>query len=113
MFALLLCLSAGIRPIITSSSDKKLASIKTLDSSIQGLNYKTVADQGAEIQRLTGGRGVHYVINNTGPRSLMDEIEFLAERGGTVSLVGFLAGFDADWAPGDIMRLMHKAAKVK
>lgn len=113
MYALILCLSAGIRPIITSSSDEKLASIKKISPEIQGLNYKTVSDQGAEIRRLTDGRGVHFVVNNTGPKSLMDDISFLCERGGTVSMVGFLEGFDADWAPGDIMRLMYKAAKLK
>lgn len=113
MFALILCLSAGIRPIITSSSDQKLSAIKELSPEIQGLNYKTVSDQGAEIQRLTKGRGVHFVVNNTGPRSLMDDISFLCERGGTVSMVGFLDGFEADWAPGDIMCLMRKAAKLK
>jgi threonine dehydrogenase-like Zn-dependent dehydrogenase len=113
MYSLLLCLSAGIRPIITSSSDDKLAAIKKLSPDIQGLNYKTVSDQGAEVQRLTNGRGVHFVVNNTGPNSLMDDIGFLCERGGTVSMVGFLDGFEADWAPGNIMRLMHKSAKLK
>lgn len=113
MFALILCLSAGLRPIITSSSDEKLETIKKLDPSIQGLNYKSVSDQGAELQRLTNGRGVHFVVNNSGPGSLMDDIGFLAERGGTVSIVGFLAGFDGEWAPRDIMRLMSKSAKLK
>jgi threonine dehydrogenase-like Zn-dependent dehydrogenase len=113
MFSLILCLSAGIRPIITSSSDEKLEAIKKLSPEILGLNYKTVSDQGAEIKRLTNGRGVDFVVNNTGPKSLMDDISFLCERGGTVSMVGFLQGFDADWAPGDIMRLMPKAAKLK
>lgn len=80
---------------------------------IQGLNYKTVTDQAAEIQRLTNKCGVHFVINNTGPKSLMDDIGFLAERGGTVSMVGFLEGFNADWAPRQIMSLMHKSAKLK
>ena len=113
MFSLILCLSAGIRPIITSSSDDKLAAIKKLSPEIQGLNYKTVTDQQAEVQRLTKGQGVHFVVNNTGPKSLMDDIGFLCERGGTISMVGFLEGFTADWAPGDIMRLMMKAAKLK
>ncbi|KAJ8116749.1 hypothetical protein OPT61_g1883 [Boeremia exigua] len=113
MFSLILCLSAGIRPIITSSSDEKLAAIKKLSPEIQGLNYKAVSDQAAEVQRLTNGRGVHYVVNNTGPQSLMDDIDFLCERGGTVSLVGFLSGFTADWASGNIMKLMGKAAKLQ
>ena len=113
MFALILCLSAGIRTIVTSSSDDKIAAIKKLSPLIEGLNYKTVTDQYAEIQRLTNKRGVHFVVNNTGPESLMVDISFLCERGGTVSMVGFLAGFDADWAPGQIMSLMHKSAKLK
>lgn len=113
MFALILCLSAGIRPIITSSSDDKIAAIKKLSPLIQGLNYKTITDQYTEVQRLTNKRGVHFVVNNTGPKSLMEDISFLCERGGTVSMVGFLDGFDADWAPGQIMSLMHKSAKLK
>ncbi|KAH7069879.1 hypothetical protein BKA63DRAFT_90456 [Paraphoma chrysanthemicola] len=113
MCALLLCLSVGIRPIITSSSDEKLEAIKKLSPEIAGLNYKTVDDQGAEIKRLTNGRGVDFVVNNTGPASLIDDIGFLCERGGTVSLIGFLSGFDGSWAPTDIMRLMQKNAKVK
>ncbi|KAH7074114.1 hypothetical protein FB567DRAFT_597275 [Paraphoma chrysanthemicola] len=113
MCALLLCLSAGIRPIITSSSDEKLAAIKKLSPEIAGFNYKTVSDQGEEVKRFTNGRGVDFVVNNTGPGSLMEDIDFLCERGGTVSLVGFLDGFDGNWAPTDIMRLMWKSAKVK
>lgn len=113
MFALILCLSAGIRPIITSSSDEKIAAIKKLSPLIQGLNYKTVTDQYAEVQRLTNKRGVHFVVNNIGPKSIMQDISFLCERGGVVSLVGFLAGFDADWAPGQIMSLMQKAARLQ
>lgn len=113
MYALVLCLAAGIRPIITSSSDEKLAAIKKLSPEVQGLNYKSVSDQGAEVQRLTNGRGVHFVVNNTGPKSLMQDVSFLCERGGAVSLVGFLDGFDADWAPSHIMSLMSKAAKIQ
>lgn len=113
MFALILCLSAGIRPIITSSSDEKLEAIKKLSPEIRGLNYRNVADQGAEIKRLSDGRGVYFVVNNTGPKSLMDDISYLCNRNGTVSMVGFLEGFDADWAPGDIMKLMWTAAKLK
>lgn len=113
MFALLLCLAAGIRPIITSSSDEKLAAIKKLSPEIQGLNYRTVADQNAEIKRLTNGRGVDFIVNNTGVKSLIDEIDYLYERNGTISLVGFLEGFDGDWTPRDIYRLMSKGAKLK
>jgi threonine dehydrogenase-like Zn-dependent dehydrogenase len=113
IFALLLCVASGIRPIITSSSDEKLRALQELYPEVRGINYKTVSDQGAEIKRLTDGRGVDFVINNTGPQSIIDDISFLCGRGGTVSLVGFLHGLTADWQPGLIMSLMSKAAKIK
>ncbi|KAF2845562.1 NAD(P)-binding protein [Plenodomus tracheiphilus IPT5] len=113
LFALALCLSAGIRPIITSSSDDKIAQLCKFHPDIRGLNYKTVKDQEAEIKRLTEGRGVDFVINNTGVKSIPEDISFLAPRHGTISLVGFLAGFDADWEHVKLMGLMNKSAKLK
>jgi threonine dehydrogenase-like Zn-dependent dehydrogenase len=109
----LLCVAAGIRPIITSSSDEKLKALQELYPEVRGINYKTVSDQDAEIKRLTDGRGVDFVINNTGPQSIIEDIGFLCPRGGTVSLIGFLHGLTADWHPGMIMNLMRKAAKIK
>jgi threonine dehydrogenase-like Zn-dependent dehydrogenase len=109
----LLCLAAGIRPIITSSSDEKLKALQELHPEVRGINYKTIPDQGAEIRRLTDGRGVDFVVNNTGPQSILDDIGFLCGRGGTVSIVGFLQGFEADWEPKRIMNLMAKSAKIK
>ncbi|KAI1809564.1 NAD(P)-binding protein [Poronia punctata] len=114
MFALLICLAAGVKPIITSSSDKKLQDIrKDLGDEIGTINYKKVTDQAAEVSRLTDGKGVDYVINNTGPASIPQDISFLRQRGGQVSLVGFLEGFSGDWQPGAIMALMSKNATLK
>ncbi|KAJ0166209.1 Zinc-type alcohol dehydrogenase-like protein [Colletotrichum tanaceti] len=113
MFALLLCLASGIKPIITSSSDEKLESIKKLDPRICGINYKTTTDQKAEILRATDGKGVDFVVNNTGAASIPDDIGFLCQRGGTVSLIGFLDGTSPNWEPNAIMALMGKAAKLK
>ncbi|CCT70915.1 related to zinc-binding oxidoreductase [Fusarium fujikuroi] len=113
MFALLICLAAGIQPIITSSSDEKLEAVKKLDPRVRGINYKTTQDQGAEVRRLTDGQGVDFVINNAGPGSVPQDISFLRQRGGTVSLVGFLGGIGGDWQPAAIMALMAKSAKIK
>ncbi|KAH7210842.1 uncharacterized protein BKA55DRAFT_585682 [Fusarium redolens] len=113
MFALLLCVAAGIQPIITSSSDEKLEAIKKLGSKVRGINYKTTQDQASEVKRLTDGRGVDFVINNTGPASIPTDISFLRQRGGTVSLVGFLDGVGGDWQPAAIMALMGKSARIK
>ncbi|KAL2203713.1 alcohol dehydrogenase [Sarocladium strictum] len=113
MFALLICLAAGIKPIITSSSDAKLEQIKKLSPEVYGINYKTCQDQAAEVLRATDGRGVDVVVNNTGVASIPDDISFLRTRGGTVSLVGFLDGAKANWHPNAMMALMGKAAKVQ
>ncbi|KAF5719412.1 hypothetical protein FGLOB1_1193 [Fusarium globosum] len=113
MFALLICIAAGIQPIITSSSDEKLEAIKKLGPEVRGINYKTTQDQALEISRLTDGRGVDFVVNNTGPASIPQDISFLRQRGGTVSLVGFLDGIGGDWQPAAIMALMGKSARIK
>jgi NADPH:quinone reductase-like Zn-dependent oxidoreductase len=92
IMALILYVAAGIRPIITSSSNKKITVLQKLYPEVRGINYKTTSDQGAEVKRLTDGRGIDFVINNTGPQSLIQDIGFLCERGGSVALVGFLQG---------------------
>lgn len=113
MMSLFLCLSANITPIITSSSPTKLTTIQSnISPAVRGINYKT-DDQAAKIKEFTHGRGVDFVVNNTGVGSLIDDISYLVERGGTVSLVGFLAGFEADWKPVQLISLMTKGAKIK
>jgi NADPH:quinone reductase-like Zn-dependent oxidoreductase len=113
IMALRLCVAAGIRPIITSSSNKKITVLQKLYPEVRGINYKTTSDQGAEVKRLTDGRGIDFVINNTGPQSLIQDIGFLCERGGSVALVGFLQGVEGDWQPRQIMDTMMKSAKIK
>ncbi|KAK7424416.1 hypothetical protein QQX98_000381 [Neonectria punicea] len=113
MFALLICLAAGIKPIITSSSDAKLEKVKQLGHGVEGINYKKQADVTAEALRLTGGKGVDYVVNNTGPASIPSDIQALRKKHGTVSLVGFLEGFQADWNPSMLLALLTKAAKIQ
>ncbi|KAK5729267.1 hypothetical protein LTR15_002409 [Elasticomyces elasticus] len=113
MFALLLCRAADLTPIITSSSDEKLESIKELFPEARGINYKQDPDQVSEVTRITNGKGVDVVVNNTGVGSLITDIGSLRQRGGVVSLVGFLDGFKADWDPSALMAMMGKAARLK
>lgn len=113
MFSLLLCDAAGVVPIITSSSDKKLEDIKKLYPSAQTVNYKKVSDQVSEVMRITNGQGVDTVVNNTGVASIPSDIASLRRRGGTISLVGFLVGLAAEWKPNALFALMSKEAKLK
>lgn len=113
MFALLLCIASGITPIITSSSDEKLKTIQKLGSEVRGINYKKNPDQAAVIRRVTDGKGVDFVVNNTGIASIPADIESLRQRRGTISLVGFLEGFEASWDPQILLNLMGKCGTIQ
>ncbi|KAH7123946.1 hypothetical protein B0J11DRAFT_326223 [Dendryphion nanum] len=113
MFALLIALAAGIKPIITSSSNEKLDRVKKISPEIEGINYKTHPDVAAEALRLTDGKGVDYLINNTGGNSVPSDLKTLRTKRGTLSLVGFLEGFEAKWDSNVFLTLIVKAVKVQ
>jgi NADPH:quinone reductase-like Zn-dependent oxidoreductase len=111
MFALLISLTAGIKPIITSSSDAKLEKLKHLGD-IGVINYRTNPDIAAEVLRMTDGKGVDYVISNVGLSSIPTDLQML-RKGGSIALVGFLEGFEADFSPSILMALTAKEAKLQ
>jgi NADPH:quinone reductase-like Zn-dependent oxidoreductase len=117
MFALILCIAAGIKPIITSSSDDKLKEIKKLGSEenpVIGINYSTHPDWDVEARKLTGGLGVDVVINNVGATALEKSVNALVTRGGTISLVGFLGGAPDQSEVFDcVIPIMKKTAKLQ
>ena len=112
MFALKICLAAGIIPIITSSSDTKLDKLAQLDPRIGLINYKTHPDVAAEVFRLTAGKGVDYVLNNIGVASIPGDLQILRKRGGRIALVGFLEGYEASWPRRLLIKLMAKEAHI-
>jgi len=112
MFALIILINIGVKTIITSSSEEKIANIKKLSPLIEGINYKAQPDIASEVQRLTNGRGADIIINNIGVESIPVNIASLAPRG-TISLVGFLDGFEASWNPSALMGLMGKRGKIQ
>jgi len=115
MFALLLCVAAGVKPIITSGSDSKLQAIQKMEGATGalGINYKQTKDIASEVMRLTDGLGVDVVVNNIGVSSIPEDIASLRKRNGVISLVGFLGGLEAEWPPSTIFGLMPKLASLK
>lgn len=113
MFALLIALAGGIRPIITSSSDEKLAAIKKLapEGAILGYNYKTNPDQAATVKALTNGKGVDIILNNAGPATIPDDIMSLC-RYGSISIVGRLQGVEGNWNPAELIRLVPNQTSI-
>jgi NADPH:quinone reductase-like Zn-dependent oxidoreductase len=95
--ALQFAVSAGLRTIITSSSDEKLARAKALGAH-EGINYKTTPDWDVEARKLTAGEGVGKVIevggSETMPRSLRAVRTY-----GAISVIGVLSGVEPAISP--------------
>ncbi|KZT64900.1 NAD(P)-binding protein [Daedalea quercina L-15889] len=102
IFALQFAVASGATVIATSSSDNKLAIAKKLGAA-HLINYKKTPDWEKEVLRITGGRGVDHVIEVGGAGTINKSIAS-ARFGGTVSVIGFVAGAgDMSNLPGFIL----------
>lgn len=89
-FGLVFSVAARARPIITSSSDTKLARAVALGA-IGAVNYRTNPEWQNEVRSLTGGAGVKQVLEVGGRETLSKALQTLA-YGGHVALIGELSG---------------------
>lgn len=92
LFALQFAKAAGAQVIVTSSSDEKLARMKAMGAD-HLVNYRTDDSWERTAKEIPGGRGVDLVVETAGA-TLPKSLAALA-FGGSVSLVGFVAGFEA------------------
>lgn len=90
IFALQLAKLAGARVIATSSSEEKLAKLRTLGADAV-INYRDDPDWGKTVRRLTDGRGVDHVIEVGGPITLAQSIT-ASRVGGHIAMIGVLSG---------------------
>ena len=90
IFALQLVRMAGGKIIITSSSDDKIARARELGAH-DAVNYSTHPDWEKRVREITGGRGVDHVIEVGGAGTLAKSMRAV-RTGGTISLIGLLAG---------------------
>jgi NADPH:quinone reductase-like Zn-dependent oxidoreductase len=98
IFGLQFAHAGGIRAIITSSSDEKLARAKKLGATF-GINYTTTPDWEKAAMEFTGGAGVDHVIEVGGAATLTRS--FGAIRvGGKISMIGGLSGGATELNPG-------------
>jgi NADPH:quinone reductase-like Zn-dependent oxidoreductase len=88
----------GVRAIITSSSDEKLARAKTLGAAF-GINYKTTPDWEKAAMQFTGGAGVDHVVEVGGAATLTRSFGAL-RVGGKITLIGGLSGGASELNPG-------------
>ena len=90
IFGLQFSSAAGARPIITSSSDAKLATAREIGA-FGTANYRTNADWQDEVRSLTGGAGVAHVLEVGGEETLPKAVQTLG-FGGHIALIGGLSG---------------------
>jgi len=90
-FGLLFAVAAGAKPIVTSSSDTKLARARTLGA-FGTVNYRTNPEWQTAVRELTGGIGVKQVLEVGGQSTFAKALEALAFDG-HVAMIGTLSGF--------------------
>ncbi|NQV54616.1 MAG: NAD(P)-dependent alcohol dehydrogenase [Rhodospirillales bacterium] len=89
VFGLIFAKAAGARVIILSSSDEKLERARRLGAD-ETLNYKSTPDWVEAVRGMTGGGGVHHVVE-VGGGTLPQSIASVA-LGGQIHQIGFVAG---------------------
>ncbi|WP_150293207.1 zinc-dependent alcohol dehydrogenase family protein [Sphingobium estronivorans] len=89
IYALQIAKAMGARVIATSSSDEKLARMVELGAD-EIINYREEPKWGSRAKALSGG-GVDIVVEVGGAATMAQSIE-ATRNGGTISLIGVLAG---------------------
>jgi len=110
VFGLQLAAAAGAKPIITSSSDAKLARARQLGA-FGTVNYRSNPEWQQEVRSLTGGAGVDQVLEVGGQDTLPRALQALA-FGGHVAIIGGLSGFATDVPVGALMGLNATASGI-
>jgi NADPH:quinone reductase-like Zn-dependent oxidoreductase len=83
-------LAAGLRPMATSSSAKKLERFRSLGVT-DVVDYRQTPEWQDEVLRLTGGEGADHIVDVGGAGTLPRSFQAV-KIGGTISLIGILAG---------------------
>jgi NADPH:quinone reductase-like Zn-dependent oxidoreductase len=110
VFGLQLAAAAGAKPIITSSSDAKLARARELGA-FGTVNYRSNPEWQNEVRALTGGVGVDHVLEVGGQDTLPRALQALG-FGGHIAIIGGLSGFASDVPVGTLMGLNATASGI-
>lgn len=92
MFALKLARAAGLKVIVSSSSDDKLRDLveKFPGPEIKTVNYRTNPEWHTDVLKYTDGVGVDLVVEVGGIDSIVRSLK-CTRRGGIISVVGYLS----------------------
>lgn len=89
--------AAGLKAVITSSSDAKLERAKAMGADV-GINYRTNEEWEKGVLDATGGKGVSIIFENGGAKTLRKSFDCVA-FGGLINCIGYLSGKEDE--PGD------------
>ncbi|KAJ4857809.1 zinc-binding dehydrogenase domain-containing protein [Trichoderma breve] len=81
--------AAGLKTIITSSSDEKLEAAKQLGAD-HTINYRTYWEWQDGVMEATGGKGADYILEVGGTKTLRKSFASVA-FGGTISCIGYVS----------------------
>ena len=94
IFAIQFARMHGARVLATSGSDEKLERVRALGAS-DTINYKITPEWDKTVRQLTAGEGVDHVVEVGGAGTLSRSLRAV-KTGGSVSLIGLLAGGTAE-----------------
>ncbi|EHK50946.1 Hypothetical protein TRIATDRAFT_83775 [Trichoderma atroviride IMI 206040] len=82
--------AAGLKAVITSSSDEKLEEAKKLGAD-HTINYRTYWEWQDRVLEATEGNGADYIVEVGGAKTLRKSFESVS-FGGTISCIGYVSG---------------------
>ncbi|RFU79637.1 alcohol dehydrogenase [Trichoderma arundinaceum] len=94
VFALQFAKAVGARVIATTGSSDKVKFLQDLGAD-HVLNYKEDVEWGATAKKLTGGIGVHHVVEVSGPVSMAQSLKAI-KIDGVIDIIGYLGGSTED-----------------
>lgn len=109
---MILAKAAGATVIVTSSSDEKLEFVRAKYGADHTINYKKTPDWAEEALKITGGRGVDFILENGGSGTIAQSIKAVA-YGGIISVIGFLAPAKQEDMPDVASLALSKGAVVR
>ncbi|MBL8630805.1 MAG: NAD(P)-dependent alcohol dehydrogenase [Rhodospirillaceae bacterium] len=108
IFGVQIAKALGLKSVITSSSDEKLARAKSLGADA-GVNYKTNAEWPKAVLEATGGKGADIVVETAGPGNLDNSFAAAAFNG----RIGLIGGFEQAKTPPNVMPLVGKNLNLR
>ena len=108
IFGVQIAKTMGLKSIITSSSEAKLARAKTLGADA-GVNYKTNAAWHKAVLEASGGKGAAVIVETAGPGNLENSFAAAAFNG----FIALIGGFDQAKGPINTMGLVGKNLSLR